>query len=138
MGSGRWRVVVGAAILQDGTLLAAQRAAPAELAGRWELPGGKVDPGESDEDALVRECREELGVTIRLRERIGGDWPLGADAVLRVWISELVEGTPVALEHLALRRLGSQELYDVDWLPGDLPVIAALEGILTGRARPQA
>ncbi|WP_278045307.1 (deoxy)nucleoside triphosphate pyrophosphohydrolase [Actinomadura roseirufa] len=117
---------MGAAIISDGRLLAAQRAEPAHLAGGWELPGGKVDPGESDEDALVRECHEELGVKVRLSRRIGGDWPLSERALLRVWTAEIVAGEPRALEHLELRWLGPHELYDVAWLPGDRPVIDVL------------
>lgn len=123
-------VVVGAAIIEDGRLLAAQRAGPAELAGGWEFPGGKVDPGEPDQDALIRECAEELGITVRLGARIDGDWPLGAGSVLRVWIAEIVDGVPRALEHLALRWLTADELYDVDWLPGDLPVVDAVRAHL--------
>ncbi|WP_373861767.1 (deoxy)nucleoside triphosphate pyrophosphohydrolase [Actinomadura hibisca] len=120
-------VVVGAAIISDGRLLAAQRAEPPELAGGWEFPGGKVDPGEDDEDALVRECHEELGVKIALGERVGGDWPLVlGGSVLRVWTAELVDGRPQALEHLELRWLSAEELYDVDWLPGDLPIVEAI------------
>ncbi|TDD60134.1 (deoxy)nucleoside triphosphate pyrophosphohydrolase [Actinomadura rubrisoli] len=119
-------VVVGAAIISDGRLLSAQRAEPPHLAGGWELPGGKVDPGESDEDALVRECHEELGIKIRLDRRIGGDWRLSERSLLRVWTAVIVAGEPRALEHLALRWLGPDELYDVDWLPGDRPVIDIL------------
>ncbi|MCP2336664.1 (deoxy)nucleoside triphosphate pyrophosphohydrolase [Actinomadura rupiterrae] len=121
-------VVVGAAIISDGRLLAAQRAEPPELAGGWEFPGGKVDPGESDEQALVRECQEELGVQVRLGDRVGGDWPLVlGGAVLRVWTASVVAGgEPKALEHLALRWLALDDLYDVDWLPGDLPVVEAI------------
>lgn len=119
-------VVVGAAIISSGRLLTAQRAEPPHMAGGWELPGGKVDPGESDEDALVRECHEELAVKVRLDGRIGGDWPLSERAVLRVWTARIVAGEPQALEHLALRWLTEDELYDVDWLPGDRPVIDAL------------
>nr|WP_245679250.1 (deoxy)nucleoside triphosphate pyrophosphohydrolase [Actinomadura hibisca] len=119
--------MVGAAIISDGRLLAAQRAEPPELAGGWEFPGGKVDPGEDDEDALVRECHEELGVKIALGERVGGDWPLVlGGSVLRVWTAELVDGRPQALEHLELRWLSAEELYDVDWLPGDLPIVEAI------------
>ena len=55
-------VVVAAAIVRDGRVLAARRTQPANVAGRWELPGGKVDPGETPEQALVRELREELGI----------------------------------------------------------------------------
>lgn len=119
-------VVVGAAIIEDGRLLAAQRAAPSSLAGGWELPGGKVDPGEAEEAALIRECREELAVTVKLIDRIGDDWPLGEAGVLRVWTARLIEGRPRALEHLALRWLGPHELDDVAWLPGDLPVVDAV------------
>ncbi|MDX6738627.1 (deoxy)nucleoside triphosphate pyrophosphohydrolase [Actinocorallia sp. A-T 12471] len=119
-------VVVGAAIIEGGRLLAAQRAAPSSLAGGWELPGGKVDPGESDEAALIRECREELAVTVKLLDRIGGDWPIGEAGVLRVWTARLIAGRPVALEHSALRWLGADELDSVAWLPGDLPVVDAV------------
>ncbi|TDD27345.1 (deoxy)nucleoside triphosphate pyrophosphohydrolase [Actinomadura sp. KC06] len=117
---------MGAAIIRDGRLLSAQRAEPPHMAGGWELPGGKVDPGESDEDALVRECHEELAVKVRLGRRIGDDWRLSDRAVLRVWTARIIEGEPRALEHLALRWLSQDDLYDVDWLPGDLPVINAL------------
>ncbi|MFC6878313.1 MULTISPECIES: (deoxy)nucleoside triphosphate pyrophosphohydrolase [Actinomadura] len=117
---------MGAAIISDGRLLAAQRAEPPHMAGGWELPGGKVDPGETDEDALVRECEEELAVEVRLGRRVGGDWRLSERSVLRVWTAELVRGEPQALEHLALRWLTPAELYDVDWLPGDLPAVDIL------------
>ncbi|MEW2359547.1 (deoxy)nucleoside triphosphate pyrophosphohydrolase [Spirillospora sp. NPDC029432] len=125
-------VVVGAAIISGGRLLAAQRAEPAALAGGWEFPGGKVDPGETDEDALVRECHEELGVKVALAERIGGDWPLVLGGVLRVWTAAVVEGEARALEHLALRWLGPDELYDVAWLPADLPIVEAVRPHLGG------
>ncbi|OLT12539.1 DNA mismatch repair protein MutT [Actinomadura sp. CNU-125] len=119
-------IVVGAAIIADGRLLAAQRAEPAHMAGGWELPGGKVDPGETDADALVRECHEELAIKVRLGRRIGADWRLSERAVLRVWTAGIVEGEPRALEHLALRWLAPDELFDVAWLDGDRPVIDVL------------
>src|SRR5690606_36274878 len=109
-----------------GRLLSAQRAERPEWAGGWELPGGKVDPGESDEVTLVREISEELAVKVRLKERIGGDWQLAERTVFRVWIVEIVEGEPQPLEHLALRWLSEDELYDVDWRPGDRAVVGAL------------
>ncbi|WP_035857559.1 (deoxy)nucleoside triphosphate pyrophosphohydrolase [Cryptosporangium arvum] len=121
-------VVVGAAIVNDrGQVLAAQRAEPPALAGGWEFPGGKVEPGEPEEVAIVRECREELGVEIELVERLGGDLPLERDHwVLRVWIARLVAGEPTALEHAALRWLDATELDDVAWLPADAPLIDEL------------
>jgi 8-oxo-dGTP diphosphatase len=124
------QVVVAAAIVRDGRVLSAQRAEPPALAGRWELPGGKVEPGETDLQALVRECHEELGVKVEPALRLGGDWPLSERSVLRVWSATLVEGEPAALEHLALRWLTGEELSDVDWLPGDLPVLDAVRPLL--------
>jgi 8-oxo-dGTP diphosphatase len=122
-------IVVAAAIV-DGTpprLLAAQRAYPAALAGRWELPGGKVDDGEDQTAALVRECREELGVEVVVLDRVGTDTPtVGGAGTLRVWWARLRDGRPQPLEHAALRWLGVEELDDVDWLDGDLPVVAAI------------
>ena len=123
------KVVVAAAILDGGRvrLLAAQRSYPSALAGRWELPGGKVHDGEDERAALVRECREELGVTIEVLDRVGGDVPaVGGDAVLRVWWARVLDGTATPHEHRALRWLTVDELASVDWLDADLPVIDAI------------
>ncbi len=120
-------VIVGAAIVRDGLVLACERAAPPEVAGRWEFPGGKVDPGEADEAALIRECEEELGVTIKVGERVGTDVPLGTrTAVLRVWQATLVAGEPTPLEHASLRWVAPEDLLDLDWLPADLPIVTDL------------
>ncbi|GAA4926295.1 8-oxo-dGTP diphosphatase [Nonomuraea thailandensis] len=124
-------VVVAAVIVgPGGRVLAAQRAEPAALAGGWEFPGGKVDPGESETAALVRECREELGVEVAVGERVGGDWPLAEGYVMRVWLCSLLSGRPEAKEHLALRWLGPREYYDVEWLAADLPIMKTVENLL--------
>ncbi|GAA1772740.1 MULTISPECIES: (deoxy)nucleoside triphosphate pyrophosphohydrolase [Streptomonospora] len=133
------QIVVGAAILRDGAVLAAQRSHPPQMRGRWELPGGKVDPGESDTAALVRECEEELGVRIAPLRRLGGDvsFPArvgGPAAVLRVWLAELPDGQPEprALEHLSLRWLKADALSEVDWLPADVPFLTDIRPLLVG------
>lgn len=120
-------VIVAAAVLDAdrSRVLAAQRSYPAELAGYWELPGGKVDAGEADEAALVRELHEELGVTVEPTHRLGDDIdiPVG---VLRVWWARVVKGTPQPLEHAELRWLARDELDTLRWLPSDEPVVEAL------------
>jgi 8-oxo-dGTP diphosphatase len=126
------QIIVGAAIVHGHRVLAAQRAEPPELAGGWEFPGGKVEPGESEEEALVRECREELAVEIQVGERLGADIVLrGGTWLLRVWAASLVGGMPTAVEHSALRWLSHDELLDVAWLPADLPLVEELRRLLT-------
>ncbi|MGW4683469.1 (deoxy)nucleoside triphosphate pyrophosphohydrolase [Streptomyces sp. NPDC004244] len=121
------RVVVGGALCHEGRLLAARRSAPPELAGRWELPGGKAEPGETDAEALVRELREELGVEAAPVERIPGAWPLRPGLVLHVWTARLLSGEPAPLEdHDELRWLDPAELDSVDWLEQDRPAVAEI------------
>jgi 8-oxo-dGTP diphosphatase len=113
-------------------VLACERSAPPEVAGRWEFPGGKVEPGETDEQALARECVEELGVRVQVGARIGPDVPLAhGRAVLRVFAVRLLDGDqPRALEHTAMRWLAADELDSVRWLPADKPIVAALPPLL--------
>ncbi|WP_405879904.1 (deoxy)nucleoside triphosphate pyrophosphohydrolase [Streptomyces sp. NBC_01136] len=129
-------VVVGGALLHGGRLLAARRSAPPELAGRWELPGGKLEPGEAPEAALVRELREELGVAAEPVGRVPGEWPLRMPYVLQVWTARLLPGSgePEPLEdHDQLRWLTPDEIWDVDWLDQDVPAVkAVLQGWDTG------
>jgi 8-oxo-dGTP diphosphatase len=134
--------VVAAAIVDDldhpTRLLAARRTEPAALAGGWEFPGGKVDPGESPLEALHRELREEIGVSVRVGDRLpspeaDGAWPLGARYRMTVWLAVVTEGTPEPIEdHDALRWLERSDLYAVGWLPADLPIVRALELLMVG------
>ncbi|MFK0114514.1 (deoxy)nucleoside triphosphate pyrophosphohydrolase [Streptomyces sp. NPDC090994] len=120
------RIVVGAALFDGGRLLAARRSAPAGLAGRWELPGGKVEEGETPEAALVRELREELGVDARTGDRVPGRWPLRSPYVLEVWTARLLPGSaaPQPLQdHDELRWLTPAEIWDVPWLDQDVPAV---------------
>ncbi|AOW91956.1 DNA mismatch repair protein MutT [Rhodococcus sp. WMMA185] len=111
--------VVAAAIIVDGRLLLAQRTRPPELAGLWELPGGKAEAGEAARDALRREMREELGVEVSVGERIGEDVPLPDGRVLRAYRVKLISGTPTALDHAALRWVDARELGGIDLVGND-------------------
>jgi len=123
--------VVGAALVRDGRVLAARRTAPAAAAGRWEFPGGKVEAGESPEEALVREVAEELGVGIEVRRWLAGAVPIGTTYELSVAVATLLSGEPTPTEHDAVRWLGATELDDVDWLDPDRPFLPELRHALT-------
>jgi 8-oxo-dGTP diphosphatase len=110
----------------------------------WEFPGGKVESGESPEQALHRELLEELGVEVRLGGELEGGsaagWPLNDRAVMRVWFAELVDGEPRPLQdHDELRwiNLGNHgEVLALPWIPADLPIVEALLAALADSARP--
>ncbi|WP_433223694.1 (deoxy)nucleoside triphosphate pyrophosphohydrolase [Dactylosporangium sp. CS-047395] len=126
------RIIVGAAIISGGRVLACERAQPPEMAGKWEFPGGKVDPGETEVQALVRECQEELGVDVAVGERVGDDVAmLNGTAILRVYVATLLNGAqPLPLEHSDLRWLSVSELDSVPWLPADAPIVRAVGPLL--------
>ena len=126
--------VVGAALLRDGRVLASRRTDPPRLAGLWEFPGGKVEAGETDEQALVRELREELGIEAAVGERLGPDLPIGETAVLRVYVCRIVAGEPVLVDHDEHRWLAADELEDVPWIEVDLPLLPALRSVLPSTA----
>lgn len=122
--------VAAAAIVRDGRVLAARRAEPAGLAGGWELPGGKVEPGETIAEASAREVLEELGCQIVVGSSLPGRQPLPAGYELTVNLAQLSAGEPAPTEHDALRWLGPEELYEVAWLPADRPFLPLLRALL--------
>ena len=124
--------VVGAAIVREGRVLAARRTAPPAAAGRWELPGGKVEPGETPAAALVREVREELGCDVAVTGWLTGSAAIGRTHVLTVATAVLLDGSPDPdpAEHDAVRWLSAAELDDVDWLDPDRPFLPLLAPLL--------
>lgn len=136
--------VVGAILLDclitPTSLLAAQRTGPPALAGQWEFPGGKVEPGEPAEAALKREIREELGVEIELGIEIATlfapEWPISDVMTMRTWLACVTSGTPKAnSSHRELRWLTEAHLWDVPWVKVDALVVTRLAtmSILTGQ-----
>ena len=131
--------MVGAAILDGAaapaSLLAARRSAPEALAGLWEFPGGKVEPGEGPRDALLREVREELGAEVRLGAEVEAPdprgWLLANGAFMRVFLAVLAEGSaePSPLQdhdRLEWTPLTGQDLHALAWIPADRPIVDAL------------
>jgi 8-oxo-dGTP diphosphatase len=121
-------IVVAGLVVREGRLLAAQRAYPADLAGRWEFPGGKVEPGEAPSVALARELHEELGVEAEVHEELlgptDGRWPISQDWAIRAYWCAVVSGEPTALEHAALAWLDADSPQP-DWLPADVALARA-------------
>ena len=136
MPAGEYKQIVAAAIVDSlerpSKLLAARRNRPAELAGQWEFPGGKVEPGEEDLAAMRRELREELGVELRVGDEITGPlaqgWKLNDKAAMRVWFAEITAGTPQPLDghdELAWLDLDDSLGSVVPWIGADAPIVAA-------------
>ena len=129
--------VVGAALVDGDRVLVAQRSG-GPYDGCWEFPGGKVEPGEEELAALVREIGEELGVAVVPQAFLGevvldgvvaGGLP-GA-STLRVWSARVETGSEVtAHEHSELRWLTADELESLDWIPADRPLLPAVRALL--------
>jgi 8-oxo-dGTP diphosphatase len=116
------QIVVAGALICDSRVLVAQRVRPPELAGRWELPGGKVGPGETERDALARELAEELGLAVEdvaVGDRLGDDVALNPTTTLRAYRVQLIRGEPHPQDHRALRWVTAAQLPDIDWVPAD-------------------
>ncbi|PQZ92818.1 DNA mismatch repair protein MutT [Arthrobacter sp. MYb227] len=129
--------IVAAAILDSlenpTRLLTARRTAPPTVAGMWEFPGGKIEPGESCQEAVHREITEELGVSLELGSEIFGPlepgWQLNDSAAMRVWFAEISSGTPAPLEdhdQLLWVDLDLASLEALPWIPADLPIVRAV------------
>ena len=133
------QIVVAGALISRRALLVAQRARPPELAGLWELPGGKVAPGESEVAALVRELDEELGVEVSVGARLGADVVLSETMTLRAFHVTRTGGSVSPRDHRALRWVTADELDGLAWVPADrawLPDLAA--ALRRGTATPTA
>jgi 8-oxo-dGTP diphosphatase len=122
-------VRVTAGIIEgDGKVLIGRRKPGKHMGGKWEFPGGKIEPGETPEESLVRELAEELGVQARVGRFLGraffeGD---GVSLELLVYRVEGVEGTPVLREHEELRWVKPEELLSYDLADSDRAVVKEL------------
>jgi 8-oxo-dGTP diphosphatase len=124
--------VVGAVIVQDGLVLCAQRGPTGALAGLWEFPGGKVEPGETARDALAREIAEELGCVVEVDDKVTTtthEYDFGVVSLTTYWC-RLVEGSPDVTEHAGITWLAPAELDTLEWAPADIPAVAVVRAQL--------
>ncbi|WP_291277714.1 (deoxy)nucleoside triphosphate pyrophosphohydrolase [Galactobacter sp.] len=120
--------VVGAVLVRDGKILAAQRSQAMSLPGLWEFPGGKIEPGETPEQALAREMKEELLCDVTVGEHVettAYEYDFGV-VTLTTFYTQLVNGDPQLTEHSAIKWLAPAELRDVEWAPADVPAVDKL------------
>ena len=125
-------VACAVVVRDDGFVLAARRPAGKHLGGKWEFPGGKLEPGEASGTALIREIHEELATTVRLLHPfpvVEHAYP-GFAIRLHPWLCQLTGPDPRAIEHSELRWVRPDALYQLDWADADLPVLHHLVNAL--------
>ena len=121
--------MVGAVFIQDGTVFAAKRGPGKSMAGMWEFPGGKIEPGETPEEALARELREELKIEARVGDHLvttRHDYDFGT-VILSTYICDLVVSTPVLTEHEEVRWSPVCDLHSLAWAPADIEAVEILQ-----------
>jgi 8-oxo-dGTP diphosphatase len=124
--------VAAAVFIRDGKVFAAQRKDAGELARTWEFPGGKLEPGESGEQAIVREIKEELSADIRVVEYITTVEHQYQTffITMHAYLCEIVSGSLVLSEHIDSRWLSKRNVYSVAWAAADVPIVKAIEPML--------
>jgi 8-oxo-dGTP diphosphatase len=128
-------VVAAALIGDDGRILLQRRAAGRAMAGLWEFPGGKVEPGERPEAALARELAEELGIEVDEKALVPGPFASadngGRHMLLLLYLCRSWRGTAEALDADALRWTAVEDMTALAMPPADVPLVAMLEKLLT-------
>ena len=121
------RVVAGA-IITDHQLLVAQRNENMSSPLCWEVPGGKVEEGEDDQQALIRELQEELGIEVSVTGFLASSTVVVNNRAIEMFVYQCIikKGTPQALEHKQLRWMTAGQLSSLTWAPADIPLIAQL------------
>ena len=128
----RKTIKVVAAVIRDGDKIFATQRGYGEFKGGWEFPGGKIEEGETPQEALVREIKEELDTEIvvgELIDTIEYDYPTFHLSMDCFW-AEIVSGDLVLKEHEAAKWLTKDELDSVEWLPADITLIDKIIGVM--------
>ncbi|WBT09763.1 (deoxy)nucleoside triphosphate pyrophosphohydrolase [Corynebacterium sp. SCR221107] len=121
--------VTGAVLVKDGLILAAQRSLTKSQGGLWEFPGGKVEPGETPEQSLARELKEELLCDAKIGDLITTSEHTyeHATIVLSTYFCTLLGNAPRLTEHQEIRWMKPEELATLDWAPADIPTVEILQ-----------
>lgn len=129
--------VVAALIVHEGRIFATQRGY-GDWKGFWEFPGGKIEPDETPEDALVREIKEELATEICVERYVTSiEWDYPAFHLsMRCYLCRIVSGSLTLLEHEAAAWLDKDQLNDVQWLPADETIIDQIKDLLLSEILP--
>lgn len=117
--------VVGAVLVKDNKVLAAQRSQSMSLPGMWEFPGGKIETSETPQQALARELQEELKLDARVGEEVEStthEYDFGI-VTLTTFYCALADAEPVLTEHSEIRWVEPQKLLELDWAPADIPAV---------------
>lgn len=117
--------VVGAVVVRDDTILSAQRGPDMSLPGLWEFPGGKIEPGETPQEALARELQEELLCDAEIGahvETTAHEYDFGV-VTLTTFYATLTQGEPKLTEHAEIRWIPAADLDSVEWAPADIPAV---------------
>ncbi|MCR5034348.1 MAG: (deoxy)nucleoside triphosphate pyrophosphohydrolase [Clostridia bacterium] len=129
--------VVAAVIQKDGQVFATQRGY-GDFKDGWEFPGGKVEEGETSKEALIREIREELDISISIEKylcTVEHDYPT-FHLTMHCFLCSIVEGALILHEHEAAKWLNKDHLWSVEWLPADVDVVKVLDNDLEMSSAP--
>ncbi|NGZ74977.1 (deoxy)nucleoside triphosphate pyrophosphohydrolase [Saccharibacillus alkalitolerans] len=121
--------VVGAVIVENGKILCAQRGNTKALPYKWEFPGGKIEEGETPQEALKREIGEEMNCTVEIGEFIETtvhEYDFGF-VHLSTFYCSLIEGRPTLTEHVDIQWLAAEALGELDWAPADVPAVEKIK-----------
>ena len=121
--------VVAGAIIKEGYVFAAQRGNKGETKFKWEFPGGKIEPGETPQQALARELQEELKIKVKVYERITNIVDEYPTQILHIdtYRCELLEGTPTLTEHINMAWSNKEELDQLEFSPADKPTLEKIK-----------